>query len=140
MEVWENEKLQSREIPRCFELSQTFTSVSITYWDKEKYFSISFNKITSKDLKRGSSRLYQSVNSAYTVQDGVCDGVYKIARYLFMINRYRVAASNATRKNFSQKINALFLVFGNNFEEIIMNTSLFLLKQLHYLLSISMKR
>ena len=102
MEVWENEKLQSREIPRYFELSQTFTSVSITYWNKEKYFSISSNKITRKNQKPGSSRLYQSVNSPYTVQDGVCDGVYIMARYLF-INRYRVAASNATRKSFSQK-------------------------------------
>ena len=55
------------------------------------------------------------------------------------INRYRVAVSNTTRPGFFAKKQCLFLVFRNNFEEIT-NTSLFLLKQLDYSLSISMKR
>ena len=65
-----------------------------------------------------------------------CNLIGYTTHYLF-VNRYRVVASNATRPSFSQK-KCLFLVFWNNFEEIT-NTSLFLLKQLDYSLSISMK-
>ena len=53
--------------------------------------------------------------------------------------RYRVATSNATNRVFRKKKKCLFLAFRNNFEEIT-NTRLFLLKQLDYSLSISMKR
>ena len=66
-----------------------------------------------------------------------CNLIGYATRYLF-VNRYREATSNATRPSFSQK-NRLFLVFRNNFEGIT-NTSLFLLKQFDYSLSISMKR
>ena len=62
-----------------------------------------------------------------------CNLIGYATRYLF-INRYRVAASNATRSIFFAKKQC----FQNNFEEIT-NTSLFLLKQLDYSLSISMK-
>ena len=81
-----------------------------------------------------------------------CNLIDYATRYLF-VNRYRVAASNATeffgkeprKAEFFGKQQCLFLVFRNNFEEIT-NTSLFLLKhlfllkQLDYSLSISMKR
>ena len=51
-------------------------------------------------------------------------------RYLF-VNRYRVAANNATTPSYfgGGGIQCLFLVFRNNFEETT-NTSLFLLNQL----------
>ena len=35
-------------------------------------------------------------------------------RYSLFVNRYRVAASNATRPSFSKIIQCLFLVFRNN--------------------------
>ena len=74
---------------------------------------------------------------SYTIAK-CCNLIGYATRYLF-VNGYRVAASNATRPSFSPK-NAFFFLFFflNNLEEI--NTTLFLLKQLDYLLSISMKR
>ena len=56
------------------------------------------------------------------------------SRYCIIVNRYQVAASNAIRPSFSQKTMLI-----PRFEEIT-NTSLFLLKQLDYLLSISLER
>ena len=67
-----------------------------------------------------------------------CNLIGYATRYLF-VNRYRVAASNATRPSFSQNKQCLFLVFLNNFDEIT-NTSLFLLEQVDYSHSISMQR
>ena len=52
-----------------------------------------------------------------------CNLIGYATRYLF-VNRYWVAASNATKPCFSQN-KCLFLVFWNNFEEIT-NTLLFL--------------
>ena len=45
--------------------SQTSTSVSITYGNTGKNVFDFFYKITRRKLKRGSSLLYQSVNSPY---------------------------------------------------------------------------
>ena len=55
-----------------------------------------------------------------------CNLIGYATRYLF-VNRYRVAASNATRPSFSQRKNCLFLVFRNNCEKIT-NISLFFIK------------
>ena len=55
-----------------------------------------------------------------------------------LYNRRYILSINATRSSFSQTKQCLFLVFWNNFEEITI-TSLYLLKQLDYSLSSSMR-
>ena len=66
-----------------------------------------------------------------------CNLIGYANRYVF-VNRYRVAATYC-KAEFFVKQQWLFLVFQNNFEEITY-VSLFLLKQLDYSLSISIKR
>ena len=62
-------------------------------------------------------------------------------RYSLSIRQYRYRVLRRVMQQgrvFRKKL-CLFLVFRNNFEEIT-KTNLFVLKQLDYLLSISMKR
>ena len=78
--------------------------------------------------KRLRELIFESKTKKYIIANAAIR-LATLLRLLF-VDRYPVAASNATKPSFSQK-DCLFLVFRNNFEEIT-NTNLFLLKQLHY--------
>ena len=64
-----------------------------------------------------------------------CNLIGYVTRYLF-VNRYRVAASNATRPSFSQKIQCLFLVFPLSPRNIIVKYNIKEMKRLYSLVKI----
>ena len=64
-----------RVFPCYFEFSQTSTSVSVTYGNREKMSSISFYKVTRRKLNTLKYPSLSKRKFSYTVNDGVCDGV-----------------------------------------------------------------
>ena len=144
VEVWENEKLKWEREPvmRVFQFHaiSSFPKLPRVFLQGNIYIYI-FYKITRRKLKCGNAPFlskrkffipfmmtcavaYHGVNFPcflYSFSKNLlvyyckcCNLIGYATRYLF-VNRYRVAASNATRPSFSQKNNA----FSSFFEIIL---------------------